>query len=97
MKLFITPLFLTLFTLFSYSQKVKIDSTKFTIKHGDMILYLDEDTNSYVSVHKISVKNIKKLDGITYQYIDEFLESTSPDSAVISSVCCRVSTNRSSV
>lgn len=64
MKSLITPLFLTLFTLISYSQKIKIDSTKFTIKHGDMTLYLDEDTNSYVSVHKISIKNIKKLDGI---------------------------------
>ena len=61
MKLFITPLFLTLFTLISYSQKVKIDSTKFTIKHGDMILYLDEDTNSYVSVHKISVNILLTL------------------------------------
>ena len=63
MKSLITTIFI-LFTFFSFTQKVKIESTKFTIKHGDMILYLDEDTNSYVSVHKVLIKNIKKLDGI---------------------------------
>ena len=68
MKSLITTIFI-LFTFFSFTQKVKIELTKFTIKHGDMILYLDEDTNSYVSVHKVLIKNIKKLDGDRTYYI----------------------------
>lgn len=46
----------------TFSQNVKIDSTLFTIKHGDITLYLDKDTCTYVSVHTISAENIKKLD-----------------------------------
>lgn len=54
---------LTLVSLSSYSQ-IRIDSTAFTINHGDLTLYLDKDTASYVSVHKITYKQIRKIDGV---------------------------------
>lgn len=45
------------------AQSVKIDSISFTIKHGDVIFYLDKDTASFVSVHSISYKEFVKIDG----------------------------------
>ena len=56
-KLFIfllIPLFLGFF--------VPKDKPKIIIKHGDITLYLDSDTNSFVSIHKIKYSNFKKLD-----------------------------------
>lgn len=53
---------LSLYATIVVSQTVKIDSTRFTIKHGDITFYLDKDSNTFVSVHKISFINIKKLD-----------------------------------
>ena len=61
-KLFlITCLFIS--SSFSFSQTVKIDSTKFTINHGDLTFYLDNDTASFVSVHKVTYKQVIQLDG----------------------------------
>lgn len=61
MKLIVLILLFLPYVLFS--QKIKIDSTSFTIKHGDLTFYLDSDTNSFVSVHKVSKKEILLLDG----------------------------------
>jgi len=55
--------FLMLSSIMSFSQNVKIGGTLLTIKHGDLVLYIDKDTNTYVSVHTISPESIKKLDG----------------------------------
>jgi DNA/RNA endonuclease G (NUC1) len=60
-------LFIVIFALITtaiYSQTIKIDSTLFTIKHGDITLYLDKDTNTYVSVHQITKEHVKTLDGM---------------------------------
>ena len=58
-------LFLCLFISVSLSaQTVKIDSTSFTIKHGELTFYLDKDTASYVSVHSVKYKEMLKIDGI---------------------------------
>jgi len=57
-------LFLLLFiTSFSFGQTVKIENASFTLKHGDLIFYMDSDTNSLVSVHTITDEEINKLDG----------------------------------
>lgn len=37
--------------------------TKFTIKHGDMIMSLDQDTCSFISKHDLKWKDFQKLDG----------------------------------
>jgi DNA/RNA endonuclease G (NUC1) len=43
--------------------QVKIDSAAFTIYHGDMTLYMDKDTCSLMSMHKVTYKEVKKLSG----------------------------------
>lgn len=45
------------------AQTIKIDSTVFTIKHGELTFYLDKDTAAYVSVHQVKYKEILKVDG----------------------------------
>lgn len=45
-------------------QNIKIDSTKFTIHHGELTFYLDKDTASYVSVQKLKHSEILKIDGV---------------------------------
>lgn len=50
-------------SLSTYSQ-IRIDSTTFTINHGDLTLYLDKDTASFISVHKVTYKQIRKIDGV---------------------------------
>jgi DNA/RNA endonuclease G (NUC1) len=54
---------LLLITTSSYSQ-IKIDNISFTIKHGELTLYLDKDTASYVSVLNVTYKQMLKIDGI---------------------------------
>lgn len=56
-------LLLTIITLSSYGQ-IRIDSTSFTIKHGELTFYLDKDTASYVSVQTVTYKEMLKIDGI---------------------------------
>jgi DNA/RNA endonuclease G (NUC1) len=53
-----------LITTTVFSQTVKITGSIFTINHGDLTFYLDKDTSSYVSVHKITSTQIKRLSGI---------------------------------
>ena len=48
---------------FIQAQSVKVDSTKFTINHGDLTFYLDNDTASFVSVHTVTYKEVIRLDG----------------------------------
>jgi DNA/RNA endonuclease G (NUC1) len=55
---------LTLIATNIYAQKVTIDSTAFTINHNELTFYLDKDTNTYVSVHKITKEQIKHLIGV---------------------------------
>lgn len=52
-----------LISIVSFSQNVKIDSTSFIINHGEISFYLDKDTSSFISVHKIKYSDILKLDG----------------------------------
>ncbi len=58
--------FLILFTLIItfgyYSQTNVIVKNKLYIKHGDITLYLDDDTSTLVSKHVISYKNFKKIE-----------------------------------
>jgi len=60
MKKIITIL-LTVPTLLSFSQ-VKFTEPKLKINHGDLTLYLDSDTNSFVSKHELKYSDFKKLD-----------------------------------
>jgi len=57
--------FLILFTLIItfgyYSQTNVIIKNKLSINHGDITLYLDDDTSTLVSKHIISYKNFKKI------------------------------------
>jgi DNA/RNA endonuclease G (NUC1) len=46
-----------------FTQKISIDSISFIIKHGDLSFYLDGDTNSYLSIHKVNYDNIVKITG----------------------------------
>lgn len=55
---------LVFLSLLSFSQEVIIDSTSFEIKHGDLIFYLDKDTNTFVSVHKVTYQELLKIDGV---------------------------------
>ena len=41
-------------SVLSFSQNVSIDSTNFVIKHGNLEFYLDKDTNSEISLMRIS-------------------------------------------
>jgi DNA/RNA endonuclease G (NUC1) len=61
-KTFLIGFFITI-SLFIQAQSVRIDSTKFTINHGDLTFYLDNDTASFVSVHKVTYQQVIKLDG----------------------------------
>lgn len=54
-------IFLLLTTILSFGQ-VKLTGPKLIIKHGDLTLYLDSDTNSLVSRHELKYSNFKKLD-----------------------------------
>ena len=54
---------LTLITLSSFAQ-IRIDSTAFTIHHGELTFYLDKDTASFVSVQTVTYKEMLKIDGI---------------------------------
>lgn len=59
-------LFSTIFIILSnilFAQHVKIEGSKFKVSHGEMELYIDEDTCTYISVHTITKKEILKLDG----------------------------------
>lgn len=47
-----------------YSQEVKIENVPFSVKHDDMIFYLDKDTSSYISVHTVKLSELKELTGI---------------------------------
>ena len=55
-----------LFSLIANAQRVKIDSTYFTIKHNTLTFYLDKDTASFVSVQKVKLDELKKLTGKRY-------------------------------
>jgi DNA/RNA endonuclease G (NUC1) len=57
-------LFLLLLLSQSVLAQIRIDSTAFTIKHGDLTLYLDKDTASFVSVQIVTYKKMLKIDGI---------------------------------
>lgn len=61
MKNILIKLFL-LVAIAGYSQTVKIDSTAFKIKRGQITFYLDKDTASFVSVHKIKYADAIKID-----------------------------------
>jgi hypothetical protein len=63
MKKLITLITLILIFRGSYSQHVVIDSTFFSIHHGELSFFLDKDTNSYISVHNIDYKNIIRITG----------------------------------
>lgn len=42
--------------------QVKFKEPKLSIKHEDMTLYLDSDTNSFISKHELKYHDFKKLD-----------------------------------
>ncbi len=44
------------------AQNVKIIGPSIKYNHGDLVLYADVDTNSFVSVHSISADEIQRLD-----------------------------------
>lgn len=54
-------IFLLLATFNCFSQTI-ITNNKLVIKHGDITLYLSNDTSSLVSKHTITYDNFKKLD-----------------------------------
>lgn len=64
-KIFLS-LILTFITLFIFAQEVKIDSVAFIIEHDDIILYLDCDTNSFITVHKLEKNDLYYLTGKRY-------------------------------
>lgn len=47
---------------FTLAQNIQVKVFKFCIKHGDMSFYLDKDTNSLVSTHKVLYKDLLELD-----------------------------------
>lgn len=55
-------LFLIVFGLKNYSQTKIITKNNLTINHGDMILYLSDDTASLVSKLSIKYSDFKKID-----------------------------------
>lgn len=59
-KKFIT-IFLILSSLLILGQ-VTFKGPKLIIKHGDITLYLDSDTNTFVSKHELKYSNFKRLD-----------------------------------
>jgi DNA/RNA endonuclease G (NUC1) len=44
-------------------QEVNIKGTKFSIEHDDLTFYLDSDTASLVSVHRVTYEELTKIDG----------------------------------
>jgi DNA/RNA endonuclease G (NUC1) len=48
----------------SFSQKVVIDSTAFTIHHNTLTFYLDKDTASYISIQTITYNDLLNIDGV---------------------------------
>lgn len=52
---------LTIIPLLSLGQ-IKFVESNLMIKHGDLTLYLDSDTNSFVSKHELKYSDFKKLD-----------------------------------
>jgi DNA/RNA endonuclease G (NUC1) len=61
MKKFIIIILLIIVSFISLGQ-VKFIEPKLKIKHGDLTLYLDSDTNSFVSKHELKYSDFKKLD-----------------------------------
>lgn len=61
MKKFFSVTLLTLFWIVGLSQ-IKFTEPKLTINHGDLTLYLDSDTNSFISKHELKYSDFKKLD-----------------------------------
>lgn len=57
----ITILILIFVSILSLGQ-VSFTGPKLVIKHGDLTLYLDSDTNTFVSKHELKYSNFKKLD-----------------------------------
>lgn len=53
---------LSIFASFLSLGQVKFTEPNLKIKHGDLTLYLDSDTNSFVSKHELKYSNFKKLD-----------------------------------
>jgi len=51
-----------LLSLFVTSQTTVVTNNSLTIKHGDLTLYLSDDTCTMVSKHVLKYKNFKKLD-----------------------------------
>lgn len=43
--------------------QIKIDSAAFVINHDDITFYLDKDTSSLMSMHKVTYQEVKKLTG----------------------------------
>ena len=63
MKKLFTLLFL-LMTIGVFGQ-VKVEThSKLKINHGDLTFILDEDTNSFVSIHNVKYSDFKKIDGV---------------------------------
>jgi len=60
MKKFIITL-LTFISTITLSQ-IKFTEPRLVIKHNDITLYLDSDTNSFISKHELKYSDFKKLD-----------------------------------
>ncbi len=56
-------LLITVFINLTLFGQVRIDSTVFKISHGDITFYMDKDTCSLMSMHKVTYKEVKKLSG----------------------------------
>ena len=54
-------IFLVFTSILSLGQ-IKFTGPTLTIKHGDLTLYLDSDTNSFVSKHELKYSDFKNLD-----------------------------------
>jgi DNA/RNA endonuclease G (NUC1) len=61
MKKNITIILLTFVSILSLGQ-VKFTEPKLNIKHGDLTIYLDSDTNSFITKHELKYSDFKKLD-----------------------------------
>jgi len=61
-KILQTLMFLILFSLSSLAQTQVVTNNKLVIKHGDITLYLTDDTCTMVSKHTITYSKFKKLD-----------------------------------
>jgi|688.fasta_scaffold167976_4 DNA/RNA endonuclease G (NUC1) len=61
MKKNITIILLTFASILSLGQ-IKFTEPKLNIKHGDLTIYLDSDTNSFITKHELKYSDFKKLD-----------------------------------